>query len=132
MYLLDTNILSYWMRGDQALIARIKDQSPSDLAIAAISLAEILYGIEKSKTKKKIRTEKIKKIATALDILPFDEAIAPFYAGIRSELERKGRVIGERDIQIAAIAKANNLIVVTHNTKEFDRISKLRVEDWMI
>ncbi len=130
MFLLDTNILSYWMRGDSALIARIKRHSPSELAISAISLAEILYGIEKSSVKKKTRTEKIQRIAALLDILDFDEAAAPHYAVIRAGLEKNGLVIGERDMQIAAIARARKSTVVTHNTREFDRIPGLKVEDW--
>lgn len=130
MYLLDTNIISYWMRGDERVIDRIKSHSPSDLSISTITLAEILYGIEKSPTKKKERQFKIKQISTLLGTHSFDEAAAGKYAVIRVQLEKEGRVISERDTQIAAIAMANRLIVVTHNVKEFDRIGKLTVEDW--
>ena len=130
MYLLDTNIISYWMRGDKKLIDYIKKHPPSDLSLSTITLAEIFYGIEKSSVKKKERRLKIKQISTLLNIYPFDEAAAGKYAVIRSELEREGRVISERDTQIASIALANKLIVVTHNVKEFNRIAKLKVEDW--
>ena len=60
----------------------------------------------------------------------FDEAAAGEYAVIRAQLEREGRVISERDTQIASIAMANRLTVVTHNVKEFARVDKLKVEDW--
>ena len=130
MYLLDTNIINYWMRGDQAVIARIKERSPSDLSLSAITLAEIWYGIEKSPVKKEKRRSKIEKISSLLIVHPFDKAAASTYAVIRAQLERQGVRISERDTQIAAIALANGLTVVTHNVKEFGRIEKLIVEDW--
>jgi len=130
MYLLDTNIISYWMRGDNRVIDRIKKQSPSNLALSTVTLAEILYGIEKSPMKKKERRLKIKQISSLLGLYPFDEAAAGAYAVIRTQLEREGMVISERDTQIASIAIANKLTVVTHNVKEFGRIGELKVEDW--
>ena len=130
MYLLDTNIISYWMRGDRRVIDRIKKHAPSDLSLSTITLAEILYGIEKSPMKKEERRLKINQISSLLGLYSFDEAAAGKYAVIRAQLERKGMVISERDTQIASIAMANKLIFVTHNVKEFGRIGKLKVEDW--
>jgi len=130
MYLLDTNIISYWMRGDKKVIARIKKHTPADLSLSAVTLAEILYGIAKSPMKKKERRLKIKQISSLLALYPFDEAAAEEYALIRAQLEREGRAISERDTQIASIAMAHKLTVVTHNIKEFGRIAKLKVEDW--
>ena len=132
MYLLDTNIVSYWMRGDKRVISQLKEHAPSDLSLSAITLAEIYYGIEKSPVRKKERRLKIEKILSLLDLYYFDEMAARKYALIRTQLERKGIIIGERDIQIASIAMANKLIIVTHNVKEFDRIEKLKVEDWAV
>jgi len=130
MYLLDTNIISYWMRGDKRVIDRIKKHSPSDLALSTVTLAEILYGIEKSSMKKKERRLKIEQISSLLSLYSFNEAAAGEYAVIRAQLEKDGMVISERDTQIASIAMANKLIVITHNVKEFVRIGKLKVEDW--
>ena len=130
MYLLDTNIISYWMRGDKKIIELIKKQSPSDLSTSAITLAEILYGIEKSPHKKRERRLKINRIAASLSLFPFDEAAAEKYAVIRAQLEKKGAVMSERDTQIASIAMANRMTVVTHNVKEFSRVEKLKIEDW--
>ena len=76
------------------------------------------------------RRLKINQISSLLGLYSFDEAAAGKYAVIRARLERKGMVISERDTQIASIAMANKLIVVTHNVKEFGRIGKLKVEDW--
>ncbi len=130
MYLLDTNIVSYWMRGDCSLIKRIKTYTPSDLFLSTVTLAEILYGIEKSPVKKEERREKIRQIISVLGMYSFDEAAAGEYAVIRAQLEREGRVISERDTQIASIAMANKLTVVTHNVQEYCRVDQLNVEDW--
>ena len=130
MYLLDTNIVSYWMRGDTAVIERIRHHRPSDLAIAAVTVAEILYGIEKSPVKKSERSRKISEIVSLVSLYPFDEAAARHYAVIRSRLEKEERPISERDLQIAAIAAANGFTLVTHNIREFSRIPGLTIEDW--
>ena len=132
MYLLDTNIISYWMRGDMKVINHIKEYSPSDLSLSSITLAEIWYGIEKSPIKKKERLAKIKHILSLLELYSFDEAATERYAVIRAKLEKEGMMISERDTQIASIAMANKLTVVTHNVKEFSRIEKLTVDDWAV
>jgi len=80
MYLLDTNIISYWMRGDKRVIVRIKKHAPSNLALSTVTLAEILYGIEKSPMKKGERGLKIKQISSLLELYSFDEAAAGKYA----------------------------------------------------
>ena len=130
MYLLDTNIISYWMRGDPLLMDKIRSHSPGDLSLSTITLAEILYGIEKSPIKKKERRTRINRICSQLEIHPFDEPAAENYGSIRARLEREGFVVSERDLQIASIAMANRLCIVTHNTREFSRIKDLAVEDW--
>jgi tRNA(fMet)-specific endonuclease VapC len=128
--LLDTNIVSYWMRGDESIISRMKTYRPCDLAISTITLAEILYGIEKSPFKKKQRREKLDNILSQLEIIPFDELAAEKYGMTRVYLEKKGIPISERDLQIAAVALANHLVIITHNTNEFKRVPGLGVEDW--
>jgi tRNA(fMet)-specific endonuclease VapC len=130
MYLLDTNIISYWMRGDPKIIEKIKCCSPNELSLSTITLAEIYYGIEKSPIKKKGRRKKIERIKSLLGIYPFNENAAIAYGVIRAQLEKIGQPISERDIQIASIGVANRLCVVTHNTKEFGRVAQLKVEDW--
>lgn len=104
--------------------------SPTELSFATITLAEIYYSIEKSPVKKKERRKKIELIKSQLDIYPFNKRAAVKYGAIRARLEKHGQPISERDLQIAAIAAVNRLCVVTHNTKAFGRVEKLRVEDW--
>ena len=130
MYLLDTNIISYWMRGDRGVIARLKEHAPAELSLSAVTLAEIYYGIERSPVKKEERWMKINRISSLLDLFYFDKAAARIYARIRARLEKEGTVISERDFQISSIAMANQLVLVTHNVKEFGRIEELRLEAW--
>jgi tRNA(fMet)-specific endonuclease VapC len=120
------------MRGDKKLLNKIQNHRPSDLSICAVTLAEIYYGIEKSPVKKKERRKKIERICSQLEIYPFDDLAARKYSIIRTQLEKDGIVISERDLQIASIAMANKLIAVTHNVKEFKRVLNLGVEDWAI
>jgi len=120
------------MRGDPLLIQKIHSYSPDDLALSTITLAEIYYGIEKSPIKKKERRLKIDQIRSVIGIYPFDEKAAEKYGSIRASLEKHGQPISERDTQIASIALAKKFCLITHNTKEFKRISGLKVEDWVI
>ena len=130
MYLLDTNIVSHWMRGHPEVLRRLRSRAPSELSLSSITLAEILYGIEKSPSRKGERRDRIASILSQLHLHPFDEAAARRYARVRSRLEESGQPISERDTQIAAVALCRRLTVVTHNVREFDRVPGLTVEDW--
>ncbi len=130
MHLLDTNIVSYWMRGDNRVIGRLQAHTPAELSLCTVTLAEILYGIERSPAKKRERRAKLDQIISMLTLHPFDADAAHAYAAVRTQLESLGTAISERDTQIAAIALARSLTVVTHNVREFARIEGLRVVDW--
>lgn len=131
-FLLDTNIISYWMRGETSIIHKLQHLSPEDIAIASITSAEILYGIAKSPHKKAQRQRKIQLICQEIKTLPFDADAAQQYADIRAHLESQGNIIGERDIQIAAIARSLNLVVVTNNIREFARVPHLECQEWRV
>ncbi|MBU1170694.1 MAG: type II toxin-antitoxin system VapC family toxin [Proteobacteria bacterium] len=128
--LLDTNIVSYWMRGDEQIISKMQSCRPCELAISTITVAEILFGIEKSSSRKKERMNKLDHIRSLIEIIPFDVVAAEQYGKIRSYLEKNGISISERNTQIASIALAYGRVVITHNTKEFKRVPGLVVEDW--
>ena len=129
-YVLDTNIVSYWMRGNESTVKKISEKKPCDLAISLITYAEILYGIKKSARKKHERMEKLKNIVSLIRIIPMDIEAAEHYAHIRVFLEKNGTIISERDLQIASIARSKGLCLATHNHREFDRFPDLEVEDW--
>ncbi len=87
------------------------------------------FGSLKSQNPKRSRAKQ-DDFLRQFDSLPFDDDAAEEYADIRAYLETRGKPIGTRDMLIAAIARANGLVVVTHNTKEFRRIPGLNIEDW--
>ena len=130
-WLLDTNIISYWMRGHEGILRALKQRHPGDLAVSSITVAEIRYGIEKSPHRQSERLRKLGLILAQIQQLPFDGTAAAEYGVIRAALEQRGTPIGERDTQIAAIAAAHNLTIVTHNVREFARIPGIPVEDWI-
>ncbi|HEX7508247.1 MAG TPA: type II toxin-antitoxin system VapC family toxin [Polyangia bacterium] len=99
--------------------------------ITAITLAEMWFGAAKSNQPRRTRSDQDAFLAP-FRVLDFDTAAADCYASIRADLTAKGRPIGDRDLMIAAIARANRLVVVTSNVGEFARVPKLKVEDWMV
>jgi tRNA(fMet)-specific endonuclease VapC len=131
MFLLDTNICIYIVnKHPQHIIQRIETYNPIDIKISTISVAEMEYGVAKSKMREKNRIALMNFISN-FEIIPFDLKDAEIYGIIRAELEQKGRIIGAYDMQLAAQALSRDYIFVTNNTKEFNRIKKLRLENWV-
>ena len=130
-YLLDTCVLSDFVKGDVATMKRVKNSIPNELAISSITVMEIEYGILRIPGKK---AENIRKIAhefiEVINVLPFNQEISVEAAVIRAELSRRGSLIGAYDVLIAATARYHDLIMVTANTKEFIKIDGLKVENW--
>lgn len=104
--------------------------SPKEIKIPVIVKAELLLGAYKSQVREKT-VQKVEKFLEPFEILPFTNEIASEYAEIRKKLESEGSIIGANDLFIAAAVKSKNGILVTHNTGEFSRISRLAVEDWV-
>ncbi len=128
-YLLDTNTCIYALKLRPATVERLRQHSPEDLSVSIISVAELWFGARKSVRPLPTRRE-VDAFLKPFEVLPFDHAAAEAYAGLRLELERTGRPVGERDLLIASIGLARGLTVVTHNVSEFKRISRLDLEDW--
>lgn len=129
--LLDTDTCIYYLnRTSDKLLAQFKTFSPSDLKLSSITVAELYYGAEKSKAKKK-NWAILDNFTAAFEIIPFDDVCVKIYANIRSSLEKSGTPIGPMDLLIAAICLGNNFILVTNNTKEFRRIKKIKLENWL-
>jgi tRNA(fMet)-specific endonuclease VapC len=98
--------------------------------LSAISLAELEYGVSKSKAREKNRQALI-DFATPFDIIEFNDEDAEVFGIIRADLEKRGLVIGPYDMQIAAQAISRNLTLVTNNTAEFARIPNIKLENWV-
>jgi len=129
IYLLDTNICVYAIKRDPRVLRSLQDHSPDDFGISAITVAELWFGAAKSSRPRETRSS-VDAFLKPFETLPFAVEAAAEYAEIRHQLERVGRLIGERDLLIAATAKSRRLTMVTHNVREFARVSGLKVEDW--
>ncbi len=105
------------------------EKHPDEIKICSIVKAEILYAAEKSIRKDK-NLKKIEEFLLPFEIISFGDSESISYAGIRSDLEKRGEIIGPNDLLIASTVLANNGILVTHNVKEFSRVRNLRLEDW--
>ena len=131
MYLLDTNICIYIInQHPKSVVKKITGINPQEIKISSVSVAELEFGVSKSRQKEKNRAA-LSSFLSAFDIIPFDARDAEIYGIIRAELEREGNPIDPYDLQIAAQALARNLILVTNNTAEFARIKKLALENWI-
>jgi tRNA(fMet)-specific endonuclease VapC len=131
IYLLDTNTCIYFLnKSSEKIVSQFKRLSPSEINLASITVAELFYGAEKSKAKKK-NWAIIENFVSNFEIVPFDEKSCAIYARIRASLEKSGLPIGPMDLLIASISLANNYILVTNNIKEFRRIKGLKIENWL-
>jgi len=128
-YVLDTNTLIYFFKGLGNVSKHLLSKPPSDIAIPAIVLFELEVGIKKSTNPEK-RITQLKDFLFPVDLIPFDYETARIAADIRVKLENQGHPIGPYDVLIAASAIAIQGTLVTHNTKEFQRVSDLKIEDW--
>lgn len=129
-YLLDTDICIYLIKKrSPPLIKKILTCKAGDLAISAITLAELEYGVAKSIHQDKNRLA-LATFITPLHILPFDAELCRTYAELRATLETHGTPIGPYDMLIAAHALHVKCPLVTNNTREFSRIPKLKIENW--
>jgi|SRR5579864_2187345 len=129
MYVLDTNSLIYFFKGVGRVAERVLGTPPRSLAIPAIVLYELEVGIAKSSSPARRRFQ-LEQLLALVDVLPFGAPEATVAARIRAELETAGRPIGTLDTLIAGTALRHGATLVTHNTKEFERIDGLAVEDW--
>jgi len=129
-YLLDTNACIEVMRGrNPVLKTRLAGMHLRDLSLCSIVWAELHCGVHLSQNPDR----ELNRLYTAFGNwprLPFDDAAAESYGIIRADLKRTGQIIGANDLLIAAIAIANNRILITHNTSEFGRVNGLHIEDW--
>lgn len=130
-YLLDTNMCIYIIKKKpENVLEKFKGLSLGSIGISSITLAELQYGIMKSSDPRK-NQEALDKFLTPIEILDFDYYATIEYGKIRAELERKGTPIGPLDTLIASHALSLELTLVTNNVREFDRVSGLKIENWV-
>jgi tRNA(fMet)-specific endonuclease VapC len=126
-YLLATDICIFALRQRGGVLERLLQESPDDVAVSAMTEAELTFGALKSGQPDHARP----RVAAFLEpmlVLPFDRAAAQKHADIQFAI--RSSPIGERDLVTAAVAIANRLVLVTHHAREFSRIDGLALEDW--
>lgn len=129
-YLLDTDMCIYIMNNHPPqVIRRCRQCEPGEIGISAVTLSELRYGVSKSTQQKKNKV-RLDEFLAPFEVLAHDLEAADVYGDIRFKLGKKGASIGALDMLIAAQALSRNLILVTNNEKEFQRIRKLKVENW--
>lgn len=128
-YLLDTNMCIYAQKKNENVLTQLKEHWQEGLAISSITLAELEYGVKASAAPEK-NSIALMKFLSIVEILPFDTGAAEEYGNICAFLRKKGTPIGTMDMLISAHAKSEGLTVVTHNTREFERVPDLKLEDW--
>jgi tRNA(fMet)-specific endonuclease VapC len=128
-YLLDTNIIIYWLKGNQAIENRVLAVGLENIGYTIITQAELYFGAYNS-GRIDNNLKNIHLISSKLATISFNNEAAQQFGRIKADLKQKGQLILDADLMIAAIALANNLTLVSNNTKHFSRIPNLRLDDW--
>jgi tRNA(fMet)-specific endonuclease VapC len=131
IYLLDTNVCIAAMRGNSRVMQQLAARAPEDFAVSMISVFELFAGVCRCNDPQG-EERKVSIFLESFHLLPFDFDSALKTAQIRFQLEKAGTKIGPYDLQISGQALALDLTLVTHNTREFKRVTGLRLEDWEI
>ncbi|HLA78829.1 MAG TPA: type II toxin-antitoxin system VapC family toxin [Vicinamibacteria bacterium] len=128
-YMLDTDTVSFAMRGEGQVAARLLLHPPSEVCLSSVTLAELRFGAEARRSQKLNRL--IRSFVKDVAVLPFDQLAADRFAVVAATLARRGEPIGAFDTLMAAHALSLGLTVVTNNTKHFSRVPGLAVENWV-
>jgi len=128
-YLLDTDTVSYALRGQGDVGNRLRSTRPSEIAMSAITLAELRFGADRKGSRRLHAL--IDAFADAVEVAPFDEDAALEFGRLGSFLAERGTPIGEMDALIAAHAVALRRALVTNNLRHFKRVPGLSIESWL-
>jgi tRNA(fMet)-specific endonuclease VapC len=128
-YLLDTNICIYFFKGQFGLIDKIRKIGFSECAISEITLAELIYGAEKSNNVSKNKLV-VNEFSDKITILPIFDSIE-LYGKEKARLKTKGTIINDLDLFIGTTAITNDMILVTRNVREFERLENIKIENWI-
>jgi tRNA(fMet)-specific endonuclease VapC len=129
--MLDTNICIYLIKNKPAEVKeKFNQYEVGEICISSISVSELYYGVYKSQMVER-NLQALALFLAPLNIVDYDEKAAIVYGKIRSDLEVNGKVIGSLDMLIAAHAESIGVTLVTNNTKEFERVDGLKLENWV-
>jgi tRNA(fMet)-specific endonuclease VapC len=129
--MLDTDICIYTIkRKPISVLKRMEMLQPGMVVMSAITFAELINGAKKSRCVEE-NLRRLNALSELIEVLPFDKDAAMAYGDVRSDLEKRGLIIGGNDLLIAAHALSLNLTLVTNNDREFGRVNGLRIENWV-
>lgn len=129
-YLLDTNMVSYLIKGHPVVARRVMAAPMSSLCISAITEGELWFGLAKRPDATRLHLA-VRELLLRLDVLPWDSAIAEGYGTVRADMERQGKIIAPLDLLIATHALSVGAVLVTHD-RVFSQVVNLPVEDWTV
>ncbi|EEF15803.1 hypothetical protein AM202_0415 [Actinobacillus minor 202] len=129
-YMLDTNIAIYVIKRKPLEVREKFNQNATRLCVSSITVAELYYGAEKSQFPEQ-NLAVIEDFLSRLTILDYTSKAASHFGNIKAALSKKGQIIGENDIHIAAHARSEGLVLVTNNLREFERVEGLRLDNWV-
>ncbi len=129
-YLFDTDILIYWLKGNQAIERKAVTTGLENIGYSIISLAELYFGAYNSEQIDK-NLQAIQIVQQKLPLINCNDKSSQLFGMIKAQLKQQGNLIMDADILIGSIAQANELILVTNNTKHFQRIPNLQLENWL-
>ncbi len=128
-YMLDTDTVSFALRGRGRVAARLLEHRPSQLCISSLTLAELRFGADRRRSRRLHRL--ISAFVDSVDAVPFDQRAADHFGTVATALARRGAPIGTFDTLMAAHALSLNLTFVTNNIAHFARVAGLRTENWV-
>ena len=127
-YMLDTNMVSHFIKGVNNVRNKVVSVAMSELGISAITEGELLFGLAKKPDAKQLSVI-IHEFLIHVDVLPWDSAVAACYGKLRAGMQKKGKVLGNLDLLIAAHALALGIVLIT-NDRAFAQVEGLKIEDW--
>ena len=130
-YLLDTDTCIYWLKGQPSVRTKLLEVGWQEIAICAITVAELYYGAYNS-SRISENLDRATKFIQQVPVLQFTDLALQRFGQFKAELRQQGQPVTDFDLAIASIALANNLIVVTNNTRHYARIPGLQLENWMV
>jgi tRNA(fMet)-specific endonuclease VapC len=128
-YLIDTNIIIYSLKNDKKVQGKFLEYERIPKYISIVTYGELLYGAKKSEWVEK-NCAKVYRLKSLFPIIPIDLPIIEIFSDLKSKYRKIGIIIDDFDLLIAATALTYNQTVVTNNTKHFDKIKEIKIENW--
>jgi tRNA(fMet)-specific endonuclease VapC len=128
-YLLDTDTCIYWLKGDRSVLESLQQAGMGRIAISVITAAELYFGAYHSAHVAE-NLARAEAFVNQLPVFPLDNTALRVFGRVKSELRKQGQPVADFDLLIAATAMTADRILVTNNTRHYERIENLRIENW--